>query len=96
MAHCLEARVPFLDNELVDLARRIPARVRAGSDGGQAAAATGGSPFLPDEIVRKRKQGFSPPDRTWYRGRNLEYIRDVLLDPSSLRAGSSAPRSWSV
>ena len=87
MAHGMEARVPFLDNELVDLALRIPARVRAGSEEGKVLLRQAARSFLPDVLVRKRKQGFSPPDGTWYRGSNLEYVRDVLLDPSSLRRG---------
>jgi asparagine synthase (glutamine-hydrolysing) len=91
MAHGMEARVPFLDNELVDFALRIPARARAGSDEGKVLLRQAARSFLPDVLVRKRKQGFSPPDGTWYRGRNLAYVRDVLLDPSSLRRGIFRP-----
>ena len=91
MAHSMEARVPFLDNELVDFALRIPARVRAGSDEGKVLLRRAARSFLPDVLVRKRKQGFSPPDGTWYRGRNLGYVRDVLLDPASLRRGIFRP-----
>ncbi|HLH65327.1 MAG TPA: asparagine synthase (glutamine-hydrolyzing) [Solirubrobacteraceae bacterium] len=91
MAHGLEARVPFLDNELVELALRIPARVRAGSGEGKALLRHAARAFLPDALVRKRKQGFSPPDGTWYRGRNLSYVREILLDPGSLRRGLFRP-----
>lgn len=91
MAHSMEARVPFLDNDLADLAVRIPARVRAGSAEGKVVLRDAARAFLPDTLVRKRKQGFAPPDRTWYRGRNLTYIRDVLLDPSALRRGLFRP-----
>jgi asparagine synthase (glutamine-hydrolysing) len=91
MAHGMEARVPFLDNELVDFALRIPARVRAGSKEGKVLLREAARSFLPEVLVRKRKQGFSPPDGTWYRGRNLNYVRDVLLDPSSLRRGIFRP-----
>jgi asparagine synthase (glutamine-hydrolysing) len=91
MAHSMEARVPFLDNELVDFALRIPARVRAGSDEGKVLLRQAARSFLPDTLVHKRKQGFSPPDGTWYRGRNLEYVREVLLDPGSLRRGIFRP-----
>jgi asparagine synthase (glutamine-hydrolysing) len=91
MAHSMEARVPFLDNELVDFALRIPARVRAGSDEGKVLLRQASRAFLPDVLVRKRKQGFSPPDGTWYRGRNLDYVREVLLDPGSLRRGIFRP-----
>jgi asparagine synthase (glutamine-hydrolysing) len=91
MAHSMEARVPFLDNELVDFALRIPARERAGSDEGKVLLRQAARAFLPDVLVRKRKQGFSPPDGTWYRGRNLDYVREVLLDPGSLRRGIFRP-----
>ena len=86
MAHGMEARVPFLDNELVDLALRIPARVRAAPRKARCCCDRQLRSFLPDVLVRKRKQGFSPPDGTWYRGRNLEYVRDVLLDPARFGA----------
>ena len=91
MAHSMEARVPFLDNELVDFALRVPAQVRAGSDEGKVLLREAARRFLPDALVRKRKQGFSPPDQTWYRGRNLNYVRDVLLDPRSLGRGLFRP-----
>jgi asparagine synthase (glutamine-hydrolysing) len=91
MAHGMEARVPFLDNELVDLALRIPARTRAGSEDGKVLLRNAARSFLPDRLVRKRKQGFSPPDQSWYRGRNLSYVRDVLLDPTSLGRGLFRP-----
>jgi asparagine synthase (glutamine-hydrolysing) len=91
MAHSMEARVPFLDNELVDFALRVPAQVRAGSDEGKVLLREAARHFLPDVLVRKRKQGFSPPDQTWYRGRNLSYVRDVLLDPTSLGRGIFRP-----
>jgi asparagine synthase (glutamine-hydrolysing) len=91
MAHGMEARVPFLDNELVELALRVPASVRAGSDEGKVLLREAARRFLPDVLVRKRKQGFSPPDQTWYRGRNLSYVREVLLDPRALGRGVFRP-----
>jgi asparagine synthase (glutamine-hydrolysing) len=90
MAHSLEVRVPFLDNELVDLARRVPSRVKAGPHGKpllrQAMAG-----LLPREILDKRKQGFSPPDRSWYRGPTMDHIRELVLSPRSLERGWFQP-----
>jgi asparagine synthase (glutamine-hydrolysing) len=91
MAHGMEARVPLLDNELVDFALRLPARMRAGSDEGKVLLRQAARAFLPEVLVHKRKQGFSPPDGTWYRGRNLSYVREILLDPTSLRRGLFRP-----
>jgi asparagine synthase (glutamine-hydrolysing) len=91
MAHGLEARVPFLDNELVDFALRIPGSVRNGSSEGKKLLRDAARGLLPDALVEKRKQGFSPPDRTWYQGRNLSYVRDVLLDSTALSRGLFRP-----
>ena len=50
------------------------------------------APLLPADIVEKRKQGFSPPDESWYRGPTMDYIREVLLDPRSLDRGYFEPQ----
>jgi len=34
---------------------------------------------LPGDITKKKKQGFSAPDESWYRGENFEYVKDNLL-----------------
>ena len=35
--------------------------------------------LLPPEIMQRRKQGFSSPEASWYRGENAAYVRDMLL-----------------
>jgi asparagine synthase (glutamine-hydrolysing) len=35
---------------------------------------------LPPEIMERRKQGFSSPEGSWYRGENADYVREMLLD----------------
>jgi asparagine synthase (glutamine-hydrolysing) len=91
MAHSLEVRVPFLDNALVALAERIPARIKHGRGGGKELLRKAMAPLLPAEIVDKRKQGFSPPDQSWYRGPTMDYLREILLDPRSLGRGYFQP-----
>jgi len=39
--------------------------------------------ILPPEVTGARKQGFSAPDESWFRGRSEAYIRQVLTDPSA-------------
>jgi asparagine synthase (glutamine-hydrolysing) len=94
MAHGLEARVPFLDNRLADLAWRLapsvktdPAALLAGPRDGQIDSADGKKvlrrameSFLPREFVYQQKQGFSPPDENWYRGPSMDYIKSILFD----------------
>jgi asparagine synthase (glutamine-hydrolysing) len=91
MAHSLEVRVPFLDNALVALAERIPARIKHGRGGGKELLRKAMAPLLPAEIADKRKQGFSPPDQSWYRGPTMDYLREILLDPRSLGRGYFQP-----
>lgn len=37
------------------------------------------SGFLPDSIINRKKQGFSAPDESWYRGENAEFVKELLL-----------------
>jgi asparagine synthase (glutamine-hydrolysing) len=91
MAHGLEVRVPFLGNELVDVARRIPPRLQAGGQSGKALLRRAMADLLPASIVEKPKQGFSPPDESWYRGPTMDGIRALLLERRSLDRGYFQP-----
>jgi asparagine synthase (glutamine-hydrolysing) len=65
MMHSVEARAPFLDLDVVDLARRIPSRLKLknGQTKFVLKAALGG--LLPDWVLRRRKQGFGVPVGRW-------------------------------
>ncbi len=91
MAHSMEARVPLLDNELVDFSLRLPGRLKNVSPAGKRLLRDAARNFLPAALVTKKKQGFSPPDRGWYQGRNLQYIREILLDSRTLSRGVIKP-----
>jgi len=65
MMHSVEARAPFLDNDVVDLARRIPSRLKLHNGTTKfilKAAMTG---LLPDWVLARRKQGFGVPVGQW-------------------------------
>jgi asparagine synthase (glutamine-hydrolysing) len=91
MAHGLEARVPFLDNALVDVARRIPSRLKHADPMGKRILRRAMEGLLPPHILDKRKQGFSPPDQSWYRGPTMDYIQEILLDERALSRGHFNP-----
>jgi asparagine synthase (glutamine-hydrolysing) len=48
--------------------------------------------FLPEKIVNRKKQGFSAPDESWYRGENAQYIKDLLLGKKTVSADFINPR----
>jgi asparagine synthase (glutamine-hydrolysing) len=119
MAHGLETRVPFLDNDLVDFALRVPVKYKlkhvdrvvrldentAGAKRQKYFEETGDGKLLlrkalaryvPGGYAMGRKQGFSAPDASWFRGQSIDYIRRLLhtrdariydfLDPVTVHA----------
>ena len=40
--------------------------------------------IIPQSIVNRKKQGFSAPDESWYRGENAEYIKKLLLNKKTV------------
>lgn len=40
--------------------------------------------FMPEKILNRKKQGFSAPDESWYRGENAAYIKELLLDKKTI------------
>jgi asparagine synthase (glutamine-hydrolysing) len=101
MAHGLEERFPFLDNELVNFAQKIPVKHKLGNlelmkkvdenlignkqkaysefDDGKNVLRKAMKGILPERIVNRKKQGFSAPDESWYRGENAAYVKELLL-----------------
>jgi asparagine synthase (glutamine-hydrolysing) len=47
--------------------------------------------LLPPDIIDKPKQGFSPPDESWYRGPTMERIRGLLHDRRTMDRGYFRP-----
>jgi asparagine synthase (glutamine-hydrolysing) len=94
MAHSLETRVPFLDNDLVDLAWSLRPTLKLGANGsgedinnhyfqsaeGKLILRNAMQDYLPIEFLHQHKQGFSPPDENWYRGPSMAYIKNILYD----------------
>jgi asparagine synthase (glutamine-hydrolysing) len=84
MAFSLETRFPFLDNELVDLSLKIPDNLKYRNGEAKYLLKKSFHDLLPQEILHKRKQGFTPPDKTWYRWELEGYIASMLTGPKSL------------
>ena len=101
MAHGLEERFPFLDNDLVDFVQKMPVKYKLGNlelmkkidenvvgnkrklyqqyDDGKNVLRKAMQNILPQEILQRKKQGFSAPDESWYRGENAQYVKELLL-----------------
>ncbi len=77
MAWGLEARVPFLDHELVELAATMPAGLKLAS-GGKHILKRIARGKLPDAVIDRRKGYFPMPALKYVRGEFLDFMRDVL------------------
>ena len=106
MAHGLEERFPFMDNDLVDFAMKIPVEHKLGNlkdeidridenserkkkiyreyDDGKNILRKAMEDYIPKNILNRKKQGFSPPDESWYRGENANYIKEILLTEETI------------
>jgi asparagine synthase (glutamine-hydrolysing) len=68
MAHALEVRVPLLDHALVEHVMRLPDRIKVPRGTPKRLLVESLDGLLPDQIVRRPKQGFTLPFDTWMRG----------------------------
>ena len=90
MAHSIEGRVPFLDNHLVEMAARIPAQFKSRPDQSKIVLKQAMRGLLPEETLHRRKQGFTPPDQTWYK-ESMNHIRDLILSRQAIGRGYFQP-----
>ncbi|HEX4923128.1 MAG TPA: asparagine synthase (glutamine-hydrolyzing) [Bdellovibrionales bacterium] len=84
MAWGLEARVPFLDHEMVEFASRVPFRFKYNGRYGKIVLRELLKRKLPSNLHRKPKHGFSIPLREWLRG-DLKWLLDEYLGPERLK-----------
>ncbi|GAB3170723.1 N-acetylglutaminylglutamine amidotransferase [Micromonospora palomenae] len=84
MAHGLEARVPFLDHEFVELAASCPPELKL-AQGGKGVLKEIGRRVLPHEVIDRPKGYFPVPGLTHLEGKLLDRVRDALSAPAARR-----------
>jgi asparagine synthase (glutamine-hydrolysing) len=95
MAHSLESRVPFLDNELIDLAFSIPFSRKfdgtrestSGHKVGKGILREAMADVLPAPVFEKDKQGFTMPTYDFARTELFDHAERILDDPNIVKAG---------
>ena len=108
MAHSLETRVPFMDNDLVDFAMQCPINLKLNNLGdvirlnendlgqgrktniyfqktndGKQILRDVMSKYIPTDIIKAKKQGFSSPDASWFKGESIDFVKRALLNDES-------------
>lgn len=107
MTHSLETRVPFLDNDFVDFAMKIPIKYKLKElipsiriDENDPATKAGKyfertnvgklilrkvlQKYVPDKYHYEKKQGFSAPDASWFKGESMDYVKRSLLNKKEI------------
>jgi len=80
MAVSLEARVPFLDHKFVELAMSIPEEVKTKNNELKYILKKSVSGLIPDELIYRKKQGFSVPLHEWFNRELGDYSKEKILD----------------
>jgi asparagine synthase (glutamine-hydrolysing) len=91
MAANLEVRVPFLNQEMMELAARMPPDLKLRGLKRKYILKRAMEKVLPHEIVWRKKAGFGAPIRSWLRGPLRPMVNDLLSAETIKRRGLFQP-----
>ncbi len=78
MAHAQEARVPFLDKDIVEFSASIPVNLKLKNLDGKYILKKVAKDYLPKDIIERKKQGFTTPRNEWIRKDLKDFAFDLL------------------
>jgi asparagine synthase (glutamine-hydrolysing) len=87
MANSVEARVPFLDYDLMEYALKIPARIRIPGGHQKYILKKALRGIVPNEILDGPKRGFGVPAHDWIRQKLQPFFMEVMNDPKIKQSG---------
>ncbi len=87
MANSVEARVPFLDTDLIDFSMDIPTNLKIFGKQPKQLLKTAVRGLIPDSIIDRPKQGFGAPMSHWLRGSLGSYVKSKILSSSLIQQG---------
>jgi asparagine synthase (glutamine-hydrolysing) len=90
MAWGLEARVPFLDHEVVEFAARVPGELKV-KDGGKYVLKEAARAVIPREVIDRPKGYFPVPALKYLRGPYLDRVKDIVNARSAKERGLFRP-----
>lgn len=91
MACSIEARVPFLDNEVVDFSLRLPPELKIKGFTQKYLLRRAFNNVLPPGVLKRRKAGFGLPVRSWLRHELRDMVHDLLSESRVRQRGLLNP-----
>lgn len=91
MAANLEVRVPFLNREMIEMAARMPPRLKLKGLKRKYILKRAMESLLPKDVIWRKKAGFGAPIRSWLRGPLRPMIEDLLSEEAIKRRGLFNP-----
>jgi asparagine synthase (glutamine-hydrolysing) len=91
MAANLEVRVPFLNREMIEMAGRMPPRLKLRGLTRKYVLKRALENVLPKEVVWRKKAGFGAPIRSWLRGPLRPWVDDLLSEDAVKKRGLFRP-----
>ena len=91
MAANLEVRVPFLNQEMLELTARMPTRLKLRGLKRKYILKRAAEKLLPREVVWRKKAGFGAPIRSWLRGPLRPMVDELLSEETVKRRGLFRP-----
>jgi asparagine synthase (glutamine-hydrolysing) len=92
MAANLEVRVPFLNREMIEMAARMPPRLKLHGLKRKYILKRALEGVLPNDVIWRKKAGFGAPIRSWLRGPLKPLIADLLSEEAVKRRGLFRPK----
>ena len=84
MAASIECRAPFMDVELIELSSRMPAKLKVNAFTLKYLLKKAVEPWLPPEIINRKKRGFGAPVGAWLR-KDLDFLVQETLSDAQIR-----------
>jgi len=83
MNFSIEARVPMLDNDLVDFIESLPLKYKIKGKDGKYIHKKFAERVLPKEIIYRKKKGFKSPTEKWFKGKKGSMYKNMLMQKKS-------------